>query len=226
VIFVKETISIRFDTLIEEGKRLEESIRGSLLRGPSDMLDNSRVTEYQAFISSSANLIKSISRPASPYYEQIDSILQHEHLAWGVPIVVFQKVLGLLISAKQEWDYGLIRQIEYIFVAETFDDFLDHADSYHKGNKKIEAAVLASAVLEDTIKRIARKNGVEPRSLLLEQLIDELVKADVFTPVKAKRVQSFSGIRNSVLRAEWDDFDIRDVGQLIDETRELIMEFL
>lgn len=223
---MKETISIRFDTLIEEGKRLEESIRGSLLRGPSDMLDNSRVTEYQAFISSSANLIKSISRPASPYYEQIDSILQHEHLAWGVPIVVFQKVLGLLISAKQEWDYGLIRQIEYIFVAETFDDFLDHADSYHKGNKKIEAAVLASAVLEDTIKRIARKNGVEPRGLLLEQLIDELVKADVFTPVKAKRVQSFSGIRNSVLRAEWDDFDIRDVGQLIDETRELIMEFL
>lgn len=223
---MKETISIRFDTLIEEGKRLEESIRGSLLRGPSDMLDNHRVAEYQAFISSSANLIKSISRPASSYYEQIDSILQHEHLAWGVPIIVFQKILGLLISAKQEWDYGLLRQIEFIFVAETFDDFLDHADSYHKGNKKIEAAVLASAVLEDTIKRIARKNGVEPRSLLLEQLIDELVKADVFTPVKAKRVQSFSGIRNSVLRAEWDDFDIRDVGQLINETRELIMEFL
>lgn len=223
---MKEAISKRFDALIEEGKRLEESIRGSLLRGPSEMLDNHRVAEYQAFISSSANLIKSISRPASPYYEQIDSILQHEHLAWGVPIVVFQKVLGLLISAKYDWDYGLIRQIEYLFVAETFDDFLDHADSYRNGNKKIEAAIIASAVLEDTIKRISRKNGVNPRGLLLERLIEELIEANVFTPVKAKRVQSFLDVRNSVLRAEWDDFDIRDVGQLINETRELIMEFL
>lgn len=223
---MKETISKRFDTLIEEGRRLEETIRGSLLRGPSEMLDSRRITEYQSFLASSSNLIKSISRPASPFYEQVDSILQHERLERGVPIVVFRKILGLLISAKKEWDYGLMRQIEYLFVAETLDDFLDHADSCHKGNKKIESAVLASAVLEDTIKRISRKNGMDPRGLQLEQQVNELVKADVFTPVKAKRVQIFLDVRDSVSRAEWDDFDLRDVGQLINETRELILEFL
>ena len=60
----------------------------------------------------------------------------------------------------------------------------------------------------------------------LEPLIDELVKQNIFTPVKAKRVKSFAGVRNHASHAEWDDFDIRDVGELINGTRELIDTFL
>jgi len=143
-----------------------------------------------------------------------------------VPTVVFHKVLGLLTSAKQEWDRGLLRQIEYIVTAEAFDDFLDHASLYHKGNKKVEASVLASAVLEDTIKRIAKKNGIDTSGRSLEQLIDELVRANVFTAVKAKRIKGHAGVRNRALHAEWDEFDIREVGYLIEGTRDLIDEFL
>jgi hypothetical protein len=133
---------------------------------------------------------------------------------------------GVLNSALEEWKAGLLRKIEYIVVAETFDDFLDHATQFHKGNKKIESSVLASVVLEDTVKKIANKNDIDPKGLSLEILINELIKKDVFTPVKAKRIKGFASVRNHSLHAEWEKFDIQDVGGLIKGTRELIDQFL
>jgi len=46
------------------------------------------------------------------------------------------------------------------------------------------------------------------------------------TPVKAKRFKGFSGVRNSALHAEWDQIDIKDVGELINGIREMIEQYL
>ena len=46
----------------------------------------------------------------------------------------------------------------------------------------------------------------------LDPLIDELVKNEVITPVKAKRIKGFAAVRNHALHAEWEEFDIKDVG--------------
>ena len=135
-------------------------------------------------------------------------------------------MLGLLTGVKDEWDHGLLGKIEYIVAGATFDDFLDHAAQYHKGSKKIEAAVLGSAVLKDTVKKIAQKNGIQTGGKTLEPLINALVKANVLTSVKGKRVKAYAGVRNHALHAEWDKFDITDVGELIKGTRELIENYL
>ena len=143
-----------------------------------------------------------------------------------MPILAVQKIFGLLLAVKDEWDRGLLRKIEYLIVAETFDDFLDYASHYHKGNKKVESSILACVVLEDTLKKIAKKNGISTKGISLEPLIDNLSKAGILTSVKAKRAKGFSGVRNHALHAEWDLFDIKDVGELISGTRELIENFL
>ena len=135
-------------------------------------------------------------------------------------------MVGLLIGAKEEWEHGLLEKIEYIIAGATFDDFLDHVTQYHKGNKKIEAAVLGSAVLEDTVKKIAQKNVIQTSGKSLDSLIDSLVKGNVLTPVKGKRVKAYIGVRNCALHAEWDKFEISDVGELINGTRELIENYL
>ena len=132
----------------------------------------------------------------------------------------------MLISLKEESSRGLVRKLEYIAIATTLDDFLDHAVTFHKANRAPEAGVLAAIVLEDTIKKIAAKNDLEVEGKSIEELVDDLVKADVLTPVKAKRVKAYAGVRNGALHAEWDKFDIRDAGELIAGTRELIEHFL
>lgn len=179
----------------------------------------------EAWISSVSNLIRTVSDHKSHYVEECNKILNHEDMEIGIPCIVIRKLHGLLTSASVEWGYGLLRKIEYIVSAATFDDFLDHAAMYHKGNKKTEASVLASAVLEDSIKKIASKHEIESRGKSLEELIDQLVKDDVLTLVKAKRIKSYASVRNHALHAEWDEFDIKDVGELIKGTRDLLENY-
>ena len=222
---MKKEIEQRFEDLSSDGQGLTNRIPMDKY-SPEYWIPEERIPEYQKWIGSAANLIRLIDQPKGTFVIECEKILNDPDIKTGLPSRVVYKMKGLLDSVHDEWRRGFLRKIEHIFIAEAFDDFLDHASFYHKGNKKIESSILASAVLEDTMKRIARKNGIKNKGKSLEPLIDDLVKVGVFTPVKAKRVKSFAGIRNHALHAEWDEFDIKDVGELITGVRELIDSFL
>jgi uncharacterized protein YutE (UPF0331/DUF86 family) len=220
---IEQKIGSRFQLLMQQGQNL---IRGLPKDHHQRYVLPDDTQAYQAWLLSASNLVSLVAPPNSYLRLECNRIMEHDDLKFGVPVVVIRKMFGLLDSAEDEWDEGLLQEIEYIVAAETFDDFLDRAREYHKGNRKIEAGVLGSAVLEDTVKKIARKNGLESEKKGLEQLIDELVKANVLTNVKAKRVKAYAALRNQAYHAEWEQFDIQDVGDLIKGTRELVEEFL
>jgi len=234
----KEEVTKRFDVLINHGSGLIRTLlpavsvihadgRQELDRNKYEYwVPQRRVPEFRAWLTSASNLIHFVVQPETHLAKECDNIMADEHLKQGVPSNVLVLMLGVLRGAKDEWEHGLLGRIEYIVAGATFDDFLDYAAEYHKGNKKIETSVLASAVLEDTVKKIAQKNGRATEGKTLDPLIDELVKANIFTPVKAKRVRSFAGVRNHALHAEWDKFDNSDVGAMIKGIRELIEELL
>lgn len=184
------------------------------------------VVKAQAWMASAANSVMQVAPFGSFFRAEMDRLTTDPELSNGIPLRVLQKVLGLLESVQVEARNGLLARLEYQVFATAFDDFLDHASSFHKSGKEKESAILVSVVLEDTLKRIATKNGIEPTGLSLEPLIDELVRKGVFTSVKAKRMKSYSGIRNSALHAEWDKFDLKDVGNVIEGVRELLEDYL
>lgn len=216
----------RIDALLQRGNGLSSRRRNDGDYGPTYWVQSDLIPEVQAWITSSANLVSLTTSPGSYFREELERITTCKELAGGAPWALVQKMQGLLSALKDEANHGLLRRLEDVFIATAFDDFLDHADAFHRANKAREAGVLAAIVLEDTIKRIASKNNVNGSGLTLEPLVDALVKAGVFTPVKAKRVKAYAGVRNPALHAEWDKFDIRDAGELISGTRELIEHFL
>lgn len=224
---MKEIISSRFATLLQTGQLLVTRLpTGESGFGHEYYVNSLSNAEYQAWLSGVANLINMVAPPKSYYPQEIATVLSHENMQNGVMSTVVQRVFGVLTAAERDWADGLLRKIEYLLAAATFDDFLDHAAVYHKGGRKIEGAVLASAVLEDAVKKIATKNSVNVGGQSLEQLIDALTQADVFTPVKAKRIKAAAAVRNHALHAEWDKFDIKDAGTLINGVRELIENYL
>ncbi len=234
----KEDINNRFEALINQGQSLIGTIGPALVKISRDgnktydqnsyeyWVPQKRIPEFRSWLTSAVNLIHYVAPPEAHIAKECDRFLADDDLKRGVTSSVLVQMLGLLTRAKDEWEQGLLGKIEYIVAGATFDDFLDHAAEYHKGNRKIESSVLASAVLEDTAKKIAQKNGLITENKTLDPLIDESVKANIFTPVKAKRVKSFAGIRNHALHAEWDKFDNSDVGAMIEGIRELIEELL
>ena len=218
---MKDTITNRFKELVAQGQQLV----GHMIKDDY-YVDSNQISRYQAWLSSVSNLFELAAPPGSFFLSESKKLMNSEDMKNSIATIIVSKMQGLLVSAQQEWDNGLMRKIEYILAGETFDDFLDHAESYHRGNKKVESAVLASAVLEDTVKKIASKNSLSTKGQSLESLIDELSKAGVITPVKAKRIKAFAGVRNHALHAEFDAFDIKDVGEMIKGIRELIEDYL
>ncbi len=211
----------RCKELIQRGKTLAS--RAKRLQGSQHHYFGSESTpELQAWIASVANLFRIIATPDTYFHQECERILHDEGLRREVPYHVVQKLLGLLDSVLEEIQSGLLRKAEYIFIASTFDDFLDHAEEYHKAGKKIESSVLASAVFEDSVRKLGTKSAVKESGVALDALIDALVKVNVLTTVKAKRINGYSAVRNKALHAQWDDFDIRDVGEMIKGTREIL----
>jgi uncharacterized protein YutE (UPF0331/DUF86 family) len=210
----------RLNEIIEAGNRF------SRIGSDEYWVSEHEMTECYSWISSAHNIIKHIVSNTSPYVKEIEKILEHDDMKNGISYRTAKMVAGLLLSLRNELNEGFAKEMEYVVVAETFDDFLDHAAKYHKGNKKQESSVMASAVLEDTLKKIAKKNNLSVSGKTLEQVIDSLVESNVITSVKAKRVKGFSAVRNKALHAEWDEFDISDVGGLIKGIRGLLDDYL
>lgn len=216
---MQEHVLKRIDELLNQGNAILGSYR-------DDDYWIKEISQAQAWITSAANAILQIAPPKSFYHAEMDRLATHENLKGGIPLTVFEKVVGVLRSVRDEANSGLLAKLEYQVFATAFDDFLDHAAAFHRSGKVKEAAILVSAVLEDTVKRIAQKNGVGSSGASLEPLIDQLVHAEVFTTVKAKRIKSYAGVRNSALHAEWDKLDLKDIGQAIEGVRELLDDYL
>jgi len=225
VVLMKEKIEKRFKDLIEKGENIERSlprVEGTI----THWIDKADITSSQAWLNSTVNLINIVGLTGGTYIKESQKLLDNEDNKIGIPCMVLQKMLGILISASDEWNRGFNKKVEYIVIAKTFDDFLDFAQTYHKANKTKESSTLVSTVLEDTIKKIAKKNDLETKDQPLEPLIDKLVKANVFNQTDSKQVKVYTDIRNNAFHARWEKIDIKAVGSMIKGVRELIKRFI
>jgi uncharacterized protein YutE (UPF0331/DUF86 family) len=215
---VRTEVLERISQLINAGRSLHSRSRGDYW-----MAD---VTAAQGWMASAANAIQQVTSPGSFYRQELDRLMANDELRSGIPEHIIAKVLGVLESVHSEAQAGMLQRLEDQVAATAFDDFLDHASDYHKSGKLREAAVLASAVLEDAVKRVGAKNQAKTAAVSLDPLIDDLTSRGVFTAVKAKRLKSYAGVRNHALHAEWDKLDLKDVGAMISGVRELLDEHL
>jgi hypothetical protein len=224
---MKDLIGKRFEALITQGSSLVQGLpAGYKGVGLEYYVPERSIPNYQAWLSAVANLLSVVAPSDSAYLAELDRQLKHEHMSNGVVSSVVQKVHGLLTSAYNDWQAGLLGQLEYQVAGLTFDDFLDHAGEYHRAGKLMEAGILASVVFEDTVKKIAARRNVSLAGLTLDPAIDTLVKATVITPVKAKQLRAMAGVRNEALHANWLALDESNVEMLILGVRGLIQAYL
>jgi len=223
---IENSIIDRIHTLIEQGRAVSPIVKKNygLTYDEAHILDG--------WFASATNAIQMVvSDPFHPYNAQCSTIRSRfdtAHISQPVDpskskSVCVGQIVSILESLLVDVEAGMISTLADRVRAETFDDFLDHAEKYHSENRK-ESGVIAGVVFEDTIRRIGKNKEIPATKL--EDIINALVKAEVLTKVKAKRAKVAADVRTQATHAKWDEFELSDVKVTIDFTRELISTHL
>lgn len=213
---IEQKILNQVTKLIKEGASLSKG------NEYGQTLGSTHISSCKGWLASADHVVSLVSpSPISPYRNAISSILIEAKCAGYTIHNSVGDLTAVLERLANDIQAGLLETVANQTRVETFDDMLDHAEEYKKKNMKEGAGVLASAVFEDTIRRIARINNIQDIGTKLDELISALSK-ETLTSIVAKRCRASADIRNKALHANWDEFTMQDVEASITLTRELL----
>ena len=125
-----------------------------------------------------------------------------------------------------ELNEGLLGNFGRIISGEVLSDFLqlsrEALDKGTDGSKNV-AAVLAAALFEDSIRRLATSNDI-PHQDKLETVIGSLKKASILQGATVGIANSYLNFRNKALHAAWDKVDRPEIKSVLSFTEELLLK--
>ena len=212
---IEENIRTRLQQLLDDSTHLSPGKKNGQCTGVIQM------QACSAWLTAAQNLVHLIcTDPTAPYRSKADRVALREH---GYMINAAVGELAAVLTALQnDADLGLLASVADRARAETFDDFLDHADVYLQNKRKKEAGVIAGVVFEDTVRRLCRKKTIVEKGERIDELISALSSKGEISGIKAKRARVAAHVRTKATHAQWDEFEFEDVRATIEITREFI----
>lgn len=212
---IEEEIGTRLQQLLDDSGHLSIGNRNDQCTDPRQM------QACSAWLTAAQHLVHLIcSEPGAPYRSKADQIASRDY-GYMVHFAVGE-LASVLSALQKDAALGLLASVADRARAETFDNFLDHADAYLQDNRKNEAGVIAGVVFEDTVRQVCRKNMIAEQDRSIDALISALANIGKISAVKAKRARVAANVRAKATHAQWDEFDIKDVRATIEFTKEII----
>jgi hypothetical protein len=138
-----------------------------------------------------------------------------------------QAIGGILRGLYKDLDSGLLIDIRTIVEAEVFSDLLEMAEHLLENGYKDPAAMLIGAVLEDGLRRIARKHHITVKDDdNISSLNQKLYQKQVFNKLTLQQVKAWNDIRDSAAHGKFDEYPIEDVRLMLEGVRILLDKYL
>lgn len=168
---------------------------------------------FESLYTEAISLLASIYGTKNPHYQRIIHFYSEGHLH------ALQQTEGLLLGTRNNLHSGLLDDLRSQVLIDIKSDFLETARNLLEEGQKDPAAVLASIVLEDSIKRLAARNALkEAEDKELGVAVGLLFKAGAIEKSTNQSIQNFKNLRNAALHAQW--------GQVSGESVSLLLAFL
>lgn len=205
-------IATRLRSLIEEGGAVAALERLSP-GGVEKYIHEKEKVRLQAWLSNVGNIIEATFSASSPQYRHLRELMPNgpyhvEHAYEVYPIV------GLLTGALGDLEGGFLRDQEQLIAADVFDSVLEHAAELNKQAYKDPSAVLMRVVLEDALRRLARKNGLDATHKAAK-LNDDLKQLSVYPQPQWRLIQVWLDIGNAAAHGKFDEYSSDDVSNAI-----------
>lgn len=166
--------------------------------------------EYEAIMTSVIVIMERLYGSGSVNHRRAVHFYSEGHLH------AFNQTIGLLKETKKIIMSGLINSIESHAMFEVEHDFLTSAIRLNNEGHKDAAAVLASIVLEDALKRLAVKVGMEDlQNDEMSSVASKLLAKKKIEKSTHNSILSFRSLRNAALHAQWHEVSRESVDQLL-----------
>ena len=166
---------------------------------------------WHEWATSCQNLIKAVYGTESPQYLNFTSAMNK---CQGDEYEV-EVMRGIFRSAKEDFEGGYVFDVDLTVSGEVFGDFVVLAKQALSEGHKDVAAVLASAALEDALKRYATANGLNVDGKSMAEVVNALKSCGLVSGAQKSLLGSMPGIRNYAMHADWDKLSEPDVNSII-----------
>lgn len=166
---------------------------------------------WRKWATSAQNLIRAVFGEASPTYRNFSTLYATTSNA-EESVKALHAVFG---AAKDDFEGGYVFNVELRVSGEVFGDFVVLARQALAEGYKDVAAVLASAALEDALKRYAAANELDVNEKTLQEVVSALKSSGLVSGAQKTLLDAMPRLRNLAMHAEWSKISEPDVNSVI-----------
>ncbi|MCY3669214.1 MAG: DUF4145 domain-containing protein [Gemmatimonadetes bacterium] len=175
---------------------------------------------WLSWATSAESLIQAVFGEESPYHTNFASAIKSCN-GYEYRVKALQE---LFLSAKEAFEGGYVFNVELSISGEIFGDFIALAkQSLAEGHKDV-AAVLASAALEDALKRYAKVNGLDVDDATMAKVISAIKSKGLVSGASKSMLDAMLRIRNYTMHAEWEKVNEPDVNSIIGFVEQFLLQ--
>ena len=207
----------RFEELIRIGNGVLSTKKDGSMGFP-DYVDTKASEEWGI---SCISFIGRVLGKDSEHYQRFEQHLEHiaNHHA---TLRAFAVLSAAFSDYKGGYLFSTVKRIQ----AEIFDDFLEQSEHFLADGYHGVAAVIAGAVLEDTLRKLCARESItvsEPPKL--DSMNAELAKNGVYDKLVQKKVTWLADIRNKAAHGRWTEFAASDTEEMLRAVRRFTEDY-
>ncbi len=203
----------RFEELLAQGQQIP--VRGNQVRTADP-------TAFYAWATSVLNLFISIFGSASPHTRHFESEITRIQNNF-VSETHLQSCRGVFQGAKADFDGGYLFNVEVAVSGEVFGDFVASAKFALAEGHHTVAAVLASAALEDALKRYCLLNDIAVEGKSMSDLVNALKAKGLVAGAEKGLLGAMPKLRDYAMHAQWERLTPQDAGSIIGYVEQFLL---
>jgi hypothetical protein len=219
---LEEKIIRRFEELTDKGEKvLDTKYSVTIKTYPPSVRNYVDVELSNEWGMGCLNILSKATGNKSDYYQSFKELLSNL-----VSYSSIKKALGILKAAKDDYENGYLFDTRTLIEAEVFSDILEQAEELLKKGHYQASAVIAGCILEDGLRKLCDKNSVTfSKKPTIEPMNVELAKIGIYNQFIKDKVSSIGKLRNHAAHGEWNEFEKKDVEDMIRDVRRFMEDY-
>lgn len=209
----------RLQELIEEGKTVAALERPSSV---GNYIQGEDLIPLNAWLTKTNNIIYSVFGPQSSQYKNFMEILPKYGIRMVEHSYDIYPIIGVLAGALNDLENGYLIGQEFLIAGEVFDSILEQAKELIRCEFKDPAAILVRVIIEDSLKRIARREEIND-SQRASAINDELKKKGVYSQHQWRIIQVWLDIGNNAAHGKFNTYAKTDIEKMINEVEQFLV---